>query len=93
MIIALDFDETYTCDPILWNNFIKNAMLRDHHIYCVTFRHVHEGLEVMQSVGQYVGVSNVIFTGRKAKRKFCGDMGVYIDVWIDDSPEYIVGSY
>jgi hypothetical protein len=93
MNIALDFDETYTLDPDLWNMFCKTCITRGHNVWCVTFRHESEGLEVLQSIGKVIGVHNVIFTGRKAKRRFCEDMSVYIDVWIDDTPDYIISGY
>ncbi|CAB5221619.1 hypothetical protein UFOVP247_216, partial [uncultured Caudovirales phage] len=38
MNIALDFDDTYTRAPSLWNNFIADAKDKGHDIRIVTYR-------------------------------------------------------
>ena len=38
MNIALDFDDTYTCDTTLWDGFIYDAIKRGHDIRIVTIR-------------------------------------------------------
>ena len=86
MVIGLDFDETYTLDPIFWDSFIYSAQRHGHIVYCVTWRHRHEGLEVIEGLDPLIGISNIVFTGRAAKRPFCERLGIYIDVVIDDNP-------
>ena len=87
MNIALDYDETYTRDPLFWDGFCRNAKTHGHTVYCVTMRYREEsgGMESIASV-----VHSVFFTGRKAKQKYMYDKGIRIDVWIDDSPHFIV---
>jgi hypothetical protein len=34
----------------------------------------------------------VIYTEAQQKRQFCNAMGWFVDIWIDDSPEFIVDS-
>jgi hypothetical protein len=93
MILSLDYDETYTLDPVFWDDFISYAKLRGHKVYCVTWRTPAEGLEVLNSVGKQVGHPNVIFASRNAKRDFCVNLGIFIDVWIDDMPHAVDSGY
>jgi hypothetical protein len=36
--IALDYDETYTADKVMWGSFIGSAQARGHKVTFVTFR-------------------------------------------------------
>jgi hypothetical protein len=85
--IALDFDDTYTRDPTLWNKFIEDAKDRGHDIRVVTFRK-----RVMEDPAiNYLALSiPVIYTEGNSKRSFCNKIGWIVDIWIDDSPEFIV---
>jgi hypothetical protein len=86
MKIALDFDDTYTRDPELWDQFIFTARARSHDIRVVTFRKKNMTDPALDNIG-----IPVIYTGFNQKREFTDDMGWNVDVWIDDSPEFIVG--
>lgn len=81
MKIALDYDETYTKDPVLWGYFIDHAVQRGHEVMVVTFRAPELEIEDM-------GIP-VYYTSYRAKRKYMESQGVRIDIWIDDSPETI----
>jgi hypothetical protein len=87
MHIALDFDETYTRDPQLWNTFLAGAKERGHTVYCVTMRYDHEAEVVKRLLGPRV--RGIYCTGRIAKKKFMDALGINIDVWIDDTPSWI----
>jgi len=76
MRIALDYDNTYTLDPSLWNGFIKAAQARGHDVRIVTMRYPHETIQSAPV--------DVTYTSRKAKSS-----AVSADVWIDDSPCWI----
>jgi hypothetical protein len=91
MIIAIDYDDTYTQDPELWNNFIKSSNERGHVVICVTMRYGTGGeeIDVLNSIGKLCGV---IFTGRRGKRNWVKESNIYPDVWIDDRPEYILNN-
>jgi hypothetical protein len=82
MRIALDYDGTYTQDPELWDRFIKDAFCRGHDVRCVTMRHKSEGTPPMPCA--------VEFTGRKAKVPHMASIGLNVDVWIDDSPRFLM---
>jgi hypothetical protein len=76
MIIALDYDNTYTVDPKLWARFVRDAKVNGHTVKIVTMRYPHEPI---------VGVPcEVVYTSRQAKVKT-----FRADVWIDDSPHWI----
>ena len=87
MLIALDFDGTYTEDPGFWDLVIDAALYRGHRVICATMRHEHEGADVIAAMGKR-GIE-VIFTARAAKLPHLSDMGIQPDVWIDDQPAWI----
>lgn len=76
MLIALDYDNTYTVDPKLWNRFIHDAEANGHVVKIVTMRYPHEAI--------INAPCDVIYTSRQAKAKT-----FKADVWIDDSPHWI----
>jgi len=85
--IALDFDETYTRDPDMWNVFIADAKGRGHDVRIVTFRHYYMTDPALDYLASSIPV---IFTGYQQKRTYCKNFGWLPDIWIDDSPEFIV---
>ena len=88
MMIALDYDETYTVDPEFWDLVIALATSRGHSVICVTMRHPHEGEEIEEAL--QFKVEKIIYTGRKAKVKFVDEAGYCPTVWIDDSPHWLL---
>lgn len=92
MNISIDFDDTYTRDPLMWNKFILDARAHGHTVYCVTARgesFPEEVEEVLATIGRLVGQDNCIFTDGKQKRQVCLNKNINIHVWIDDMPEAI----
>ena len=87
MLLALDFDETYTRDPIFWDKVIALANQHGHSVICATMRHEHEGEDVVKALQHKV--EDIIFTGRKAKFNFVTEAGYYPSVWIDDQPNWL----
>jgi len=87
MLIALDYDGTYTKDPALWAAFIELAHDHGHEIIGVTMRAMKEA-ESMASAYQD-GVDSLIFTNRMAKKDCVERSGLVVDVWIDDTPEWL----
>ena len=76
MIIELDYDKTYTADPVLWDDFIVAAKARRHDVKIVTLRTPNEAIQID-------GVE-VIYTSRQAKMKH-----IVADIWIDDNPAWV----
>lgn len=82
MLISLDYDKTYTCDPQFWDLFVISALTHGHEIVCVTMRHDNDAERIEMPCP-------VVYTGRRAKRGFMEARGQIPDVWVDDSPHWI----
>ncbi len=76
MLIALDYDGTYTADPELWDCFIAKAKERGHDVKIATMRFPTEAIPD-------IGL-DVVYTSRQAK---FGCMPA--DIWIDDRPQFL----
>jgi hypothetical protein len=85
--IALDFDDTYTRDTKLWDAFIWLCNASKHDIRIVTMRKK----EMEHPALNYLALNiPVVYTEGNTKRSYCNGIGWFPDVWIDDSPEFIV---
>ena len=85
MIIALDYDGTYTIAPDFWLDFIMTARQAGHRVICVTMRSMAEA-ELMDPRLQDI---ETICTNRRAKAKVAAEFGIFPHVWIDDNPAWI----
>lgn len=89
MNIALDFDDTYTADPTLWNLLIDGCHALGHRLYVVTCRHdTPENREDVRV--EYIKPHRHFFTGHAAKKWFMEQRGIKIDVWIENDPATIL---
>ena len=68
MILSIDYDNTYTADPLLWDQFIVNALERGHTVYCVSFRPEIDMVEPRQTVGRLIGSAFCYGTGGVGKQ-------------------------
>ena len=84
MIIGLDYDGTYDRDPALWNHLIGLATSRGHSVVVVTQRYEHEPIHLVD-----LDVP-IFYTGRETKVAHMADLGIEVDVWIDDDPLVLV---
>ncbi len=82
--IALDFDATASTNIPFWKNFVVMAHSQNYDVYLVTARHANNIEEIKLHFGGLV--RDIIATGHKAKQPFCQDMGLRMDIFIDDSP-------
>lgn len=84
MNIALDYDLTYTKDPILWAAFVNLARVQGHDVRIVTAR--NPVLDKIEDVGDI----EVIYCDGVAKRFVCHHFNDWDpDVWIDDRPQSV----
>lgn len=88
ILIALDYDDTYTKDPELWLEFIALAKRRGHTVVGATMRCESEK-PVMDP--RYTEGIHVEYTCGRAKLKALAARGVRPNIWIDDRPDWIVG--
>lgn len=83
VIIAIDYDDTYTSDSIMWDQVIDLFRSRGHSVICVTGR----------NGGMYDAISDlmipIVYAGSQYKRKAAERAGYKVDIWIDDIPEMI----
>lgn len=87
MIIAIDYDNTYSADPESFNKVITIFKEAGHNVICVTAREDGVmGVPVCNSIGKLVPV---IFAGSISKREAAKKRGYNVDVWIDDMPAMI----
>ncbi len=87
MIIAIDYDNTYTADPETWNKVIKLFQDAGHTVICVTGRDGGAmGDPVRASIGQLVPC---VFAGPEWKKVAAKNQGYNVDVWCDDVPNMI----
>jgi len=89
MLIALDYDGTYTADIELWDRFIADSRANGHRVFVVTMRFPHEGDEISRRL--LSKVDRIIYTSRGAKRRHLERLGHAVHVWIDNHPEHIIG--
>lgn len=90
MKIALDWDDTFTRDPKFWAAFAYQAKLKGHEVRIVTFRPEAGVPEIEHTLRHLHIFIPVIATNYIQKRSACNALGWLPDVWIDDSPEFIV---
>lgn len=89
MLIALDFDKTYTEDPDLWLSFIEQARGRGHQVMIVTMRYPHETESLERQLKDKV--DRIVYTSRKGKLRHMTFLELPVDIWIDDRPDFILG--
>ena len=90
--IALDFDDTYTADPALWQRFIEDAEKQGHQVWMVTARRdTADNRDIIaKALGRFEDYVGLVFCNLKSKLDHCDSIGLKIHIWIDDSPYAIV---
>lgn len=92
LLIAIDFDDTYTADPEGWRAVIDMMRARGHEFICVTARNDHGKMadEVLEEFKSKDGIyMSVVFAGFDLKRAAAEKLGYKVDIWIDDCPSMI----
>ena len=90
MNIAIDYDDTYSSSPNMFNEIIHTFWNYGHKVYIVTYRDSTQ----FNDMDMYIKhIDDYIFTSGIGKQKYCEDNGLKIDIWIDDSPEAICFDY
>ena len=77
MIIAIDYDRTYTRAPDMWAAFGASCIAQGHEVVTVTKRRPDESIDVPWTVH---------YTSRTAKGRYVVERGLRVDVWVDDDP-------
>ncbi len=85
MLIALDYDQTYTRDPDFWDIVISAGRARGHEFVCVTQRPHPPG----STRSERVPPIPVVCAGEEFKEDAARRAGYRVHVWIDDMPSTI----
>lgn len=91
MKIALDYDATYTEDPLFWDEFITFTRQRGHEICLLTYRDDrYDWTELMTYLTEIMKLELVCTRG-VAKKWFAENfMDNPPTIWIDDNPKSIL---
>lgn len=87
MIIALDYDNTYTADLLLWHIFITEARKLNHVVVFVTSRCGGDGQRWPNADIETAANNekiNIVYACHQQKAKV-----FKADIWIDDRPDSI----
>lgn len=90
MKIAVDYDKTFTTNKGFWLEFMIRAQELGWEVFIATQRHPEldwnedfDQLEAWHDIKTY-------FTDGKAKKQALEELGIYVDIWVDDMPEKIL---
>ena len=86
LIIAIDFDGTWTADPGGWRQFYQLMVARGHTLILATGRSHYT--EDMARASLPPGMP-MVFCGGDLKQDACLKAGYTVHIWIDDMPGMI----
>lgn len=92
MLIAIDFDDTFTADPKMWTEVIHLMQAYGHTVICVSARRntMDHRIELEDALPKGV---KVLLSYDEPKRDFAFRHNYVVDIWIDDFPDAIVSEY
>ncbi len=92
LTIAIDFDDTFTGAPELWEKFIHQAQQAGHTVICVTSRrNTMENQDLLdRAFSQFHVMLPIWFCDLKSKLKEMEKRNIKVDIWIDDDPVTLV---
>lgn len=86
LLIGLDYDDTYTADPMLWSQFVGDARRRGHTVICVTARREKPDFTREPPLPPDMPI---VCAGPVWKKHAAAKAGFNVDIWIDDIPGLI----
>jgi HK97 family phage portal protein len=91
MTISVDFDRTFSADPRLWGEFARKAVADGNRVVMISRRPEADREEVISSLGDYAeAFSDVLLVGSDTLKDDAAQAaGIAVDVWVDDSPQFI----
>ncbi len=88
MLIAIDYDDTFTQDPAFWRRFCRMAMAAGHKVIMVTNRQgTHHDVSELRNLRRCL--HEIIFAQHGPKRHAARARGYRPHVWIDDNPSTV----
>ena len=92
LTISIDFDRTFAADPKLWGEFAEDAAENGNTVVMVSRREdTPENQQIVRdTLGEWAGYfSQVLLVGDRMKDEAAKEAGVSVDVWVDDSPQFV----
>ena len=92
LTISIDFDRTFAADPKLWGEFAEDAAENGNTVVMVSRREdTPEKQQIVRdTLGEWAGYfSQVLLVGDRMKDEAAKEAGVSVDVWVDDSPQFV----
>ena len=86
MLLVIDYDDTYTLDPVFWDDMIHNAQTRGHTVVCCT---ASTRPEVVERMSRHLVDVLVMPTESNKWDTVESKYTMENVVWIDDKPEVI----
>lgn len=86
LTIAIDYDDTYTADPMLWARFIGDANRSGHTVVCVTARREKPDFTREPPLPADLPI---VCAGQEWKKHAAAKAGFNVNIWIDDIPGLI----
>lgn len=90
-VVCLDYDGTYNLAPEQWDEVIKvfQTVFKWKVILC-TYRHKEKDWHPDFTHLQDNVKIDCYFSDGRAKKQFLEELGISVDVWIDDKPDVIL---
>jgi HK97 family phage portal protein len=95
MTISVDFDRTFAADPRLWGEFARQSAAAGNRVVMVSRRPdtPENQDEIAQTLGDYrEAFDAVLLVGERLKDEAAREAGIEVDVWVDDSPQFVRGT-
>jgi hypothetical protein len=95
MTISVDFDRTFAADPQLWGEFARQSAAAGNRVVMVSRRPdtPENQDEIAQTLGDYrEAFDAVLLVGEQLKDEAAREAGIAVDVWVDDSPQFVRGT-
>ena len=92
MTLSIDFDRTFAADPALWGEFARKAVADGNTVVMVSRRpDTPENQQIVrETLGEYAEYfSQVLLVGEQMKDEAAKAAGIEVDVWVDDSPQFV----
>jgi HK97 family phage portal protein len=92
LTISIDYDRTFSADPKLWGEFAQVAKSQGNSVVMVSRRPDDDANrnEVDAAIGAFADAfSTVLLVGDKLKDEAAKEAGLNVDIWVDDSPQYV----
>ncbi len=92
MIVAIDYDQTFSADPSTWTAVIRLLRAAGHDVVCVTGREDKPfwADNVREAFAKH-GLADlpIVFAGMHWKREAAKAAGWDVNIWIDDRPDAV----